>query len=104
MITNSDGTASFLDDLLSRVREADGDDTEALCTHDESYVLSPPRGDFSDDHETVDVMCRHCKGLFVATIWKIDRPTEYTPMRASDRARYAPMTTSQAGSAWSNVA
>lgn len=102
------GIAALLDDLtedprVRRYREALAAD---LCTHDRLVVINPPRGDFTDDHETADSFCIDCKGLFVATIWKTERATELRPMTNAEIARsgVTPLTTSQVGSAFGSAA
>ena len=79
---------AFLDDLRTR----DGIDGERpICTHDRLLVIDAPRGGFEDDHETASVSCIDCSGLFVATIWAIDRPTELRAMTPAERARFVPL-------------
>lgn len=97
-VTSDEGALRFLADFCAT--------TEPLCTHDELIVLHAPYGDFCDDHEIAPVSCYGCQGLFMATIYKTEQATELTPMSAAQIARYVPQprTSSQAGSAWGNVA
>jgi hypothetical protein len=90
-VTSTEGAFRFLADFCAP--------TEAICTHDRLAVLDAPRGGFETDHEIADVYCIDCKGLFVATIWCIDRPTELRPMSKHEAARFGPQAIAQAGAA-----
>lgn len=57
------------------------------CAHNDLDVLDG-LGAFEDDHETGNVRCQDCQRYFVATFWKIDRPTELRPMTPAEQARY----------------
>ncbi|MDB4893163.1 MAG: hypothetical protein JWL61_5018 [Gemmatimonadetes bacterium] len=92
-VTSTEGAFRFLADFCAP--------TEAICTHDQNVVIGAPIGDAWDDHELAPVFCIGCKGVFMATIWRIDRETDFREMTPSQRARYVPMTTAEVGRSWS---
>ncbi len=59
------------------------DARKPACAHKNLTVLRATTRSAFDDHETADVQCKACGGLFIATIYATDRETELSPMPAA---------------------
>ncbi len=59
------------------------------CTHDHYETLEAVRGSVFDDHDTIYVQCRDCKGLYTVNQPKNGRGEDWSPMTHQEMMQFA---------------